>query len=225
MNSLNLYNALREYFGEVGVWWPKENPFEVVVGAILAQQTKWSNVEKVLNDLKKADALTPKGIAMLPSEELKSIVKPSGFFNQKSERLKEISEYILAIYDGNVKLLFDKDKKLLREELLVFKGVGKETADSIILYGAEKKEFVVDTYTKRIYSRLNIVDEKISYDNLKKHITSEIPEELIVYQEFHGLIVLMGKNLCKKYNPKCGQCPLNSKCNFVIDKKNYIRSY
>ena len=220
MNSFEIYKILRNHFGEVGSWWPKDRPFEVVIGAILTQQSTWTNVEKALKNLKEANVLTPKDIVELPLEDLKQIVKPSGFFNQKAERLKKISEYLLVFYGGDLGLLFTKDKKFLREELLGLKGIGEETADSIILYAAEKTEFVIDAYTKRIYSRLKIVEEKKSYEDLKKYIINEIPEELIVYQEFHGLIVILGKNICKKKNPNCKECPLNSKCNFLITKKD-----
>ena len=216
MNSFEIYKILRNHLGEVGSWWPKDRPFEVVIGAILTQQSTWTNVEKALRNLKEANVLTPKDIAELPLEDLKQIIKPSGFFNQKAERLRKISEYLLVTYGGDLELLFTKDKKILREELLELKGIGEETADSIILYAAEKTEFVVDTYTKRIYSRLKIVEENISYGDLKKYIIKEIPEELLVYQEFHGLMVLLGKNICKKKNPSCKKCPLNSKCNFLI---------
>ena len=220
MNSFDIYKKLREHFGGVGSWWPKDRPFEVIIGAILTQQSTWTNVEKALKNLKEANVLTPKDIVELPLEDLKQIVKPSGFFNQKAERLKKISEYLLVFYGGDLGLLFTKDKKFLREELLGLKGIGEETADSIILYAAEKTEFVIDAYTKRIYSRLKIVEEKKSYEDLKKYIINEIPEELIVYQEFHGLIVILGKNICKKKNPNCKECPLNSKCNFLITKKD-----
>ncbi len=216
MNSFEIYKILKKYFGEVGSWWPKDSPFEVVIGAILTQQSTWTNVEKALSNLKEANILTPNDIVSLPLNNLKQIIKPSGFFNQKAENLRRLSKYILDFYGGNIELLFGKDKKNLREELLELKGVGKETADSIILYGAEKTEFVVDAYTKRIYSRLKLVEENINYDDLKKYIINEIPEELLVYQEFHGLIVLLGKNICKKKNPNCLECPLNSKCNFLI---------
>lgn len=216
MNSFEIYKILRGYFGEVGSWWPKDRPFEVVIGAILTQQSTWVNVEKALKNLKEENILTPNDIVALPLDNLKQIIKPSGFFNQKAERLRKISEYLIDTYDGNLGLLFNKDKKNLRKELLELKGVGRETADSIILYAAEKTEFVVDAYTKRIYSRLKIVEERISYEDLKKIIINEIPEDLLVYQEFHGLIVLLGKNICKKKNPNCKECPLNSKCKFPI---------
>lgn len=220
MNSFEIYKILKEYFGEVGSWWPKDRPFEVIIGAILTQQSTWTNVEKALKNLKEANILTPKDIVELPLDSLKQIIKPSGFFNLKAERLRKISEYLLVTYSGDLELLFSKDKKILREELLELKGVGDETADSIILYAAEKTEFVVDAYTKRIYSRLKIVEENISYDGLKKYIINEIPEDLLTYQEFHGLIVLLGKNVCKK-NPNCKECPLNSKCKHIINKKIY----
>jgi endonuclease-3 related protein len=220
MNSFEIYKILRNHFGEVGSWWPKDSPFEVVIGAILTQQSTWTNVEKALKNLKEANVLTPKDITQLPLDDLKQIIKPSGFYNQKAERLRKISEYLVATYGGELVLLFAKDKKVLREELLGLNGVGEETADSIILYAAEKTEFVVDAYTKRIYSRLKIVGEMINYGDLKKYIITEIPENLLVYQEFHGLIVLLGKNICKKKNPNCKDCPLNLKCNFLITKKD-----
>ncbi len=218
MNSFELYNTLRNYFGEVGSWWPKDSPFEVIIGSILTQQSTWTNVEKALKNLKEANVIAPKDIVNLPLDSLKQIIKSSGFFNQKAERLRNISQYLLEEYNGNLNLLFSKDRKYLREELLQLNGIGKETADSIILYAAEKTEFVVDTYTKRIYSRLQIVEEKIDYEDLKEHIIKEIPEELLVYQEFHGLLVLLGKNICKKNNPNCKECPLKSKCNFSLSK-------
>ena len=218
MNSFELYNTLRNYFGEVGSWWPKDSPFEVIIGSILTQQSTWTNVEKALRNLKEANVIAPKDIVNLPLDSLKQIIKSSGFFNQKAERLRNISQYLLEEYNGNLNLLFSKDRKYLREELLQLNGIGKETADSIILYAAEKTEFVVDTYTKRIYSRLQIVEEKIDYEDLKEHIIKEIPEELLVYQEFHGLLVLLGKNICKKNNPNCKECPLKSKCNFSLSK-------
>ncbi len=218
MNSFDIYKKLREYFGGVGSWWPKDRPFEVIIGAILTQQSTWTNVEKALSNLKEANVLTPKDIVELPLDDLKQIIKPSGFFNQKAERLRKISEYLLVTYGGELELLFSKDKKILRKELLELNGIGDETADSIILYAAEKTEFVVDAYTKRIYSRLKIVEEKIRYDDLKKYIINEIPEDLLIYQEFHGLIILLGKNICKK-NPNCKECPLSSGCNYTINQK------
>ncbi|HII95762.1 MAG TPA: hypothetical protein HA367_08555 [Candidatus Methanofastidiosum sp.] len=218
MNSFDIYKKLREHFGGVGSWWPKDRPFEVIIGAILTQQSTWTNVEKALSNLKEANILTPKDIVELPLDDLKKIIKPSGFFNQKAERLRKISEYLLATYSGDLELLFSKDKKILREELLELNGIGNETADSIILYAAEKTEFVVDAYTKRTYSRLKIVEEKIRYDDLKKYIINEIPEDLLIYQEFHGLIVLLGKNICKK-NPNCKECPLSSGCKYAINQK------
>lgn len=216
MNSFEIYTILKDHFGGVGSWWPKDSPFEVVIGAILTQQSTWTNVEKAIKNLKEEKILTPRDISYVPLNKLKYLIKPSGFFNQKAERLKGISEYLLRNYNGDISLLLSKDKVELREELLKLKGVGKETADSIILYAAEKNEFVVDSYTKRLYSRLGNVEEKIEYDDLKKYITTEIPEELTIYQEFHGLIVLLGKNLCKKKNPKCINCPLASKCSFNL---------
>jgi len=148
MKSFEIYIILKNHFGEIGSWWPKDSPFEVVIGAILTQQSTWTNVEKAIKNLKEENILTPRDISSIPLDKLKHLIKPSGFFNQKAERLKGISEYILKNYKGDINLLLSKNKAELREELLKFKGVGKETADSIILYAAEKNEFVVDAYTK-----------------------------------------------------------------------------
>lgn len=218
MKSIEIYKILRNHFGSVGSWWPKERPFEVIVGAILTQQSTWTNVEKALKNLNQEGILTPFDIEEIPLEKLKELIKPSGFFNQKANQLKKISEYLITQYNGNIEILFNKNKKDLRKELLNLKGIGPETADSIILYSAEKAEFVVDSYTKRIYSRLGLVNEKIDYENLKEFIIEDIPEDLTIYQEYHGLLVLLGKNLCKKNYPKCMECPLKDKCDFV--KKN-----
>ncbi|HQK62089.1 MAG TPA: hypothetical protein PLV67_00710 [Methanofastidiosum sp.] len=217
MNSFEIYKILKNHFGNVGSWWPKDSPFEVIVGAILTQQSTWTNVEKALKNLKDKNILNPSSIANLPMDELKILVKPSGFFNQKAERLKYMSQYIMDKYQGNIELFFNKNNKELRQELLGLKGVGLETADSIILYSAEKNEFVIDAYTKRIYSRLGLVKDTIDYESLKDYITKDIPEELMIYQEFHGLLVLTGKNLCKKKDPKCMECPLNKKCKLAIE--------
>jgi len=217
MNSFEIYKILKNHFGNVGSWWPKDSPFEVIVGAILTQQSTWTNVEKALKNLKDKNILNPSSIANLPMDELKILVKPSGFFNQKAERLKYMSQYIMDKYQGNIELFFNKNNKELRQELLGLKGVGLETADSIILYSAEKNEFVIDAYTKRIYSRLGLVKDTIDYESLKDYIIKDIPEELMIYQEFHGLLVLTGKNLCKKKDPKCMECPLNKKCKLAIE--------
>jgi endonuclease-3 related protein len=218
MNSFELYKILRNHFGGVGSWWPKDGPFEVIIGAILTQQSTWTNVEKALRNLKEANVLTPEGIVSLPLDKLKELIKPSGFFNQKADRLRKVSEYLIEKYNGDLDLLFTKDRVNLRKELLELKGIGKETADSIILYAAEKNEFVVDAYTKRIYSRLRLTEEEIDYENLKNHIIREIPDEVLLYQEFHGLIVLLGKNICRKKNPNCKECPFSSKCEFINKK-------
>lgn len=215
MKSFELYSILKKYYGEVGSWWPKDHPFEVIVGAILTQQSTWINVEKALKNLKDENILTPLSLVAVPLDKLKELIRPSGFFNQKAERLKKISEYLMDQYDGNIELFFNKDKKELREELLKLNGIGHETADSILLYSAEKIEFVVDAYTKRIYSRLGLVNEKIDYENLKKYIINEFPEDLIMYQEYHGLLVIHGKNLCIKNNPKCNECPLKKRCKYI----------
>lgn len=198
-----------------------------MVGAILTQQTAWKNVEKAISNLKKEGLLSPEGILNKDTEELAQVIKPAGFYNVKAERLKTFVEYFIKEYNGEVQKMKEKPLSTLRKELLSIKGIGKETADSILLYALDKRIFVVDAYTKRIYSRLGVC-ESSDYETIRKtfesalsdkefveHINKNIKpaEDALVYifKEMHALIVAEGKLFCKT-KPLCNECPLNKMC-------------
>ena len=216
ISPYELYEFLLSHFGSQH-WWPAETPFEVVVGAILTQQVAWENVEKAIENLKSSHVLDPCKISNLPLWKLEVYVKPTGFYRQKARRLKDICAYISSKYNGSLKGLFNKKTCSLRAELLSFKGIGPETADSIILYAAEKPSFVIDAYTKRICERLQLTHE-LDYESLKKFFESSIPEDVEVYKEFHALLVALGKNYCKT-KPVCKNCPLSKKCKSYTQEK------
>ncbi|MDO9464255.1 MAG: endonuclease III domain-containing protein [bacterium] len=209
LNPYELYTSLLSHFGPQH-WWPAETPFEVVVGTILTQQVAWKNVEKAIENLKNKHVLDPCKMSNLSLEKLEVYVKPTGFYRQKARRLKDICTYIFKEYNSSLKRLFNKEICSLRAELLSLKGIGPETADSIILYAAEKPSFVIDAYTKRICERLQLTHE-LDYESLKFFFESSIPEDVEVYKEFHALLVELGKNYCKT-RPVCKDCPLRRKC-------------
>lgn len=205
----SIYSNLREHFGEQH-WWPAETSFEVLVGAILTQQTSWRNVEKTIESLKMQNLMTPKAIASIRESKLREIVKPVGFFRQKAQRLRKLCKYLANNYDGDLARFFDKPTESLRRELLDLEGVGPETADSMILYGAEKPTFVVDAYTVRFLKRFGLIDGG-QYETVKNFLESNIPPDLNHYKEYHALIVELGKTYCKS-RPRCSECPLRGDC-------------
>lgn len=188
-------------------WWPGETPFEVAVGAILTQNTNWSNVEKAIKNLKKAGNLDPAGIHKLNISELAELIRPSGFFNVKAKRVKAFISWLFSAYDGKLSKMFTKDLEIIREELLGIKGIGPETADSILLYAGNFPTFVVDAYTHRIFSRHAFIPEESSYDEIKAFFEENLPKDVKLFNEYHALLVNVGKMFCK---PKrlCEQCPL-----------------
>ena len=204
-----LYEFLFLHFGSQH-WWPAETPFEVVVGAVLTQQVAWKNVEKAIDNLKNNHVLDLSKISNLPLGKLEVYIKPTGFYRQKAKRLKGICAYISSEYNGSLKGLFNKETSSMRTELLSLNGIGPETADSIILYAAEKPSFVIDAYTKRICKRLQLTDD-LDYEPLKRFFENSLPKNVEIYKEFHALIVELGKNYCKT-KPVCKNCPLSEKC-------------
>jgi endonuclease-3 related protein len=188
-------------------WWPGETPFEVMVGAILTQNTSWKNVEKAIQKLKENGFLNPKGIHGLETVPLGSLIRSSGYYRIKAERLKVFVNFLFEHYDGNLNRMKKEEIKTLREKLLGVKGIGPETADSILLYGLQKPIFVVDAYTRRIFSRHGIVPEKASYDAIQNLFMVHPPHDGRLFNEYHALLVHLGKNVCKKI-PECGRCPL-----------------
>lgn len=208
-----MYKMLRNRFGYLD-WWPGETNDEIIIGAILTQQTSWKNVERALANLKESHAVNLKKIGRMNLKKLENLLKPSGFYHQKARRLKAISKYIYNNYISLDELL-SKDRVSLRKELLSLDGVGKETADSIILYAAEKPAFVVDAYARRILNRVYGTDTDIEYDKLSAMIEGAIKRDLGLYKDFHAQLVELGKRHCR-LKPVCKGCPINEHCAYFI---------
>jgi len=212
---LKAFNELYNHFGKQN-WWPAETDFEVIVGAILTQQTSWRNVEKAIANLKQKGMLSPFSLYEIKENELQELIRPVGFYKIKAKRLKNIINF-LKNYNFDLDELKKKDIFKLRKELLEVNGVGKETADSIILYALHKPIFVIDNYTKRFAYRFGIVEEdSVDYDILRElfeiSLKGEDDKETVDnYKEMHALIVELGKIFCKK-NPNCILCPLKESC-------------
>ena len=211
MTLLQIYKRLLKHFGRQH-WWPADTSFEVIVGAILTQQTTWRNVERAINNLKENDLLGISSLANVNLRRLEKIIRPAGYFHQKAERLRGVCRYIYQNYEEDLDKLFSKSISELRKELLSLHGLGPETVDSIILYAANKPAFVIDAYTKRMAHRLGITDLE-KYEDLKKYFEKHLPNDLELYQEVHALIVELGKNFCKT-KPNCSPCPLRKGCRF-----------
>lgn len=188
-------------------WWPGESPFEVIVGAILTQNTSWANVEKAIDNLKKAGILNPLGIRGLDGDDLAQIIKPSGFYRLKARRLKRFVDFFCDEFAGDMSRMRSQDLGSLRERLLQVDGIGPETADSILQYALGKPIFVVDAYTRRIFSRHNLISETWSYEEVQDMVMGELGRDVGIYNEFHALLVFLGKYWCRKI-PRCGGCPL-----------------
>jgi len=189
-------------------WWPAETPFEVCVGAILTQNTAWTNVEKAIVNLKAEDLLSPEALRDCATTELARCIRPAGFFNVKAERLKEFVHWLFSRYSGSLERMFAEEWQQLREQLLQVKGIGSETADSILLYAGAKPTFVVDAYTRRIFSRLAILPTIATpYEAVRALFMTSLPADAPLYSEFHALIVEHAKVHCRS-TPRCGGCPL-----------------
>lgn len=207
---IDFYHKLYDSYGSRN-WWPADEPFEVIIGAILTQNTAWKNVEKAIGNLKRGNLLSPEGLSDLPENELAALIRPSGYYNQKAKKIKAFLDYYKRFYNNDLTRMSDKPLEALREELLDIFGIGEETADCILLYALEKPSFVIDAYTKRIFSRIGWCDEKISYTELKSMIEQNIPVDIKIYNEFHALIVYHGKEYCRKI-PACDLCAVNDLC-------------
>jgi endonuclease-3 related protein len=200
------YCKLVEHFGPRN-WWPAETPFEVCIGAVLTQNTAWKNVEKAIDNLKTASLLDPLRLHKTTYEDLAQIIRPAGYYNVKAKRVRNFVDLLVQKYQADILLLFSLSKEELREELLSVSGIGKETADSIILYAAQKPIFVVDAYTKRVLWRHNLVEEHADYDTIQDLFHDNLPHDMGLFNDFHAQIVAVGHHYCKK-KPLCGNCPL-----------------
>jgi len=203
---LEIYNHLFRHFGPQN-WWPGETKLEITVGAVLTQNTNWHNVEKAITNLKMAGLLSLPSLSEIPAEILAQQIKPSGYYNLKAKRLKNLISAI-GQSDADLENFLAADLEALRDSLLAVKGIGPETADSIILYAAEKPIFVIDAYTHRVLLRHNLIWEESDYYEMQELFMTSLPEEAEIYNEYHALLVRLGKEFCLKNKPKCESCPL-----------------
>lgn len=203
---LKLYELLDEHFGDLK-WWPADSPFEVMVGAILTQNTAWSNVKKAIGALKEKDLLSPAVLMRIDEGELAVIIRSSGCYRIKARRLKSLVQFIFDHYAGDISGMCGEDPSVLRNQLLAVPGIGAETADSILLYACRKPVFVTDAYTKRILQRHGLVAGKADGNEIRTMFMDHLPHEADLFNQFHALLVQTGKTFCRP-QPKCHLCPL-----------------
>ena len=207
MADLTKYlEALRDRYGPQK-WWPADSPFEVMVGAILTQNTAWKNVEKAIRNLKTYDLLDARKIHELDQDTLALAVKPAGTYNLKAARLKGFVAWFLERFDGDVERMKQSTPDRLREELLEVKGIGPETADAILLYALGMPVFVVDAYTYRVLTRHELALDEATYEDMKEYFERNLPRDATLYNDFHALIVSVGKEFCRP-KARCEECPL-----------------
>ncbi len=193
-------------------WWPGDTPFEIIVGAILTQNTSWTNVEKAIANLKRAHLLTPQRLHAASTTEITALVRPSGYYNLKALKLKAFVHFLFEAHHGRLVHLWASDVSALRDVLLGVYGIGPETADSIIMYAEDKPIFVVDAYTRRIAARLGLATETATYDDLQHLFMHNLPLDASLFNEYHALLVMLGKKYCKKTTSVCNSCPLRDLC-------------
>ena len=210
---LGIYNKLYDRFGPQD-WWPGDTAFEIIVGAILTQNTAWANVEKAIYNLKKHKLLSSRKLSRTKPSKIADLIRPSGYYNIKACRLLNFINYLNTEYGGNLKKMFKEKTDALRKRLLGIKGIGPETADSILLYAGDKPVFVVDAYTKRIFSRYGLLSEGASYDEIQRLFLHNLPKSVKLYNEYHALVVRAGKDWCRK-KPKCRLCSLQKGCRYA----------
>ncbi len=201
-----LYDRLFAAYGPLH-WWPGESPLEVMVGAVLTQNTSWGNVEKAIANLKAAEALSLPALSALEPARLAGLIRPAGYYNLKAQRLANLLAMINQSYEGDLEWFFTRPTEELRHALLGVKGVGPETADSICLYAAGKPIFVVDAYTFRILGRHGLAEEDMGYFELQELFMDALPQDVPMFNQFHAMLVHLGKDRCKKSNPRCEGCP------------------
>ena len=204
--TLVVYEKLLDRFGPQQ-WWPGESPLEVMVGAVLVQNTSWRNVERAIDNLREANALAADRLLAMNEADLEDLIRPAGYFRRKTKRLRSLMEFFLHTHGGSMAAMRTADSYNLREQLLAVHGIGPETADAILLYALEKPVMVVDTYTHRVFARHGWISYDADYHQLQEHLTSELPEDVQIYNELHALFVKVGKDYCRP-TPRCDGCPL-----------------
>jgi endonuclease-3 related protein len=209
----DIYHRLLEGFGPQH-WWPADEPFEVIVGAILTQSAAWGNVEKAIDNLKEAEALSPARLRRSQLPRLAKLVRPCGYYNAKALKLKSFAFWLGNHYKDDLDRLFATATDELRQQLLSVHGIGQETADSILLYAAGKPVFVIDAYTRRILDRIGLAPEKGSYAGYQAFFMEHLPPDAGMFNEYHALLVRLGKDFCRR-RPLCPQCYLKDICQFA----------
>lgn len=209
---LDLYQCLLTAYGPQN-WWPAEDPFEVIVGAILTQRTAWRNVEGAIRALRAAGMLTIEAMNDAPLARIAELVRPAVFYNEKARRLKAFAGRVVDRYEGELARLLGQPAVALREELLAVYGIGPETADAIVLYAAKKPSFVIDAYTRRLLQRLDWIRGNESYAALRTRVMDFLPHDVALFNEYHALIVRHGAERCRVM-PICEGCPIGSRCTF-----------
>lgn len=192
-------------------WWPGDSAFEIMVGAVLTQNTAWTNVKRAIDNLKQAKVLSPEAIAKAHPRRLAAWLRPSGYFNIKAQRLKAMCRWLME--QGGVKKINKIPSRDLRPALLAVHGIGPETADDILLYAFHHPVFVIDAYTRRIFARLGLINGNESYETLRQLFENTLGQDEMLFNEYHALIVVHGKDVCRK-RPRCGNCCLADDCHF-----------
>jgi len=206
-----LQDIFRRLYSEFGPqhWWPAEDSFEVIIGAFLTQGTNWLNVEKAIARLKEKKGLEPGKLFRMSSAKISSLIKSSGYHNIKAARIKEFLKFFFEIYQGDLGKMSKEKMRKLRKLLLSVKGIGPETADSILLYALNKPVFVVDAYTKRVFSRHGLINDDAGYAHVQDIFMRNLKNNAKMFNEYHALLVRLAKDYCRKLDPKCGICPLH----------------
>ncbi|MFC2018477.1 endonuclease III domain-containing protein [Chloroflexota bacterium] len=218
---LDVYQCLMSRYGPQH-WWPAEEPFEVMVGAILTQSTAWSNVERAIDSLKAAGALSPRFIRQMPLKELAWLIHSSGYYNAKALKLKALARWLGSCCGDDLAKLFAGDTDHLRKQLLSIHGIGEETADSVLLYAANKPVFVIDAYTRRIVSRLGLAPAGgEGYGAYQRLFMANLAPDIALFNEYHALLVCLGKHVCRK-RPLCHECCLGGICRFALDVNSRV---
>lgn len=205
-----LYDDLNAEYGDLH-WWPAETQFEIIIGAILGQATAWRNAAKAIDNLKAANVLDPEKMSKLSQDELETLILPSGYYRAKAKKVRAFLTHLQAHHNNQLDSLFAQELPPLREELLSIYGVGEETADTILLYAAQKPSFVVDTYTYRLLERLGLFSGKFHYGRLREIFMDNLPHDSHLFNQYHALIVRHGARICQK-TPQCDKCMLRSQC-------------
>lgn len=206
-NLLDVHDRLLAAFGPQH-WWPGDSPFEVLVGAVLVQNTAWRNVERAIENLREAGVMEQYALYALAPEILAELIRPAGYYQVKSRRLRNLLKLVVEDFDGSLDRMFSTSLSPLREQLLEVHGIGPETADAILLYAGGLPTFVVDTYTHRILARHGWIGYDADYLEIKDHFESALPADAPLFNEYHALLVRLGKDYCKRTAPKCDACPL-----------------